>query len=199
MSLLTDTQKHDAMYRGGETQKKAKAAMRRTATHLAAVHDDIQRGQLGPIHASSLATLTDAARLMRHLADRTEHAAEEADRIKARTEQRIADALLALKAAPVATTADQVALIALGSYPFELRGLARDCAAHGAHRELPSRLADARRSIAWNAARSDQKPADYIAGQLATLPALRQTHDAIIRQLEQLVETQTAERELAAA
>lgn len=199
MSLLTDAQKHDAMYYGGGAQKKAKAAMRRTATHLAAVQADLQRGKLGPFEASDDEVLYKAAQIMRRLADRTEHAAEQADRIHARINRRRVEAIVALKAAPVASTADQVALIALGSYPFELRSLARDCAEFGAHRELSRKLDDARRSMAHDAAASDQKPGDYIAAKLATLPAVRQTHDALIRQIEQIVETQTAERESAKA
>jgi hypothetical protein len=195
MSILTDTQKHSAMYYGGTTQKKAKAAMRRTATHLAAVQDSLQLGTLGPLKPDELATLAHAAQIMRRLADLTEHAGEEADRIKTRIDHRRAEALSALNAAPVASTADQVALIALGSYPFELRSLARDCAEFGAHRELPNKLRDARQSIAWDAAKSDQKPADFIAAKLATLPTVRQAHDTLIRQIEQIVETQTAERE----
>jgi len=195
MNLLTDSQERTAMYYGGVAQKKAKAAMRRTATHLAAVQDDLQRGTLGPFKPDEAATLASAAQIMRRLADHTEHAAEEADRIKARIEARRAEASIALCVVPAITTADQVALIALGSYPFELRSLARDCAEFGAHHELPNKLRDARQSLAWDAAKSDQKPADFIAAKLATLPALRQAHDALIRQIEQIVETQTAERE----
>lgn len=195
MSILTDTQKRRAMYYGGATQKKAKAAMRRTATHLDLVHDDLQRAEHSPLKPGELAALASAAQIMRRLADLTEHAAEEADRIKSRIEHRRAEALSALNAAPVASTADQVALIALGTYPFELRSLARDCAEFGAHHELPNKLRDARQSIAWDAAKSDQKPADYIAAKMATLPIVRQAQDALIRQIEQIVETQTAERE----
>lgn len=195
MSILTDTQKHSAMYYGGTTQKKAKAAMRRTATHLAAVHDDLQLGLLGPFTPADVVTLANAAAIMRRLADHTEHAAEEAERIKARIDARRAAASIVICVVPAITTADQVALIALGSYPFELRNLARDCAEFGAQQELQSALRNARQSLAWDAAKSDQIPADYIAGKLATLPALRQTHDALIRQIEQIVETQTCERE----
>jgi len=192
MSLLTESQQHSAMYYGGTTQKKAKAAMRRTATHLAAVQDSLQLGTLKP---DELAALASAAQIMRRLADLTEHAAEEADRIKSRIDHRRAEAMSALNAAPVASTADQVALIALGSYPFELRSLARDCAEFGAHRELPNKLRDARQSIAWDAAKNDRNVRLFIDLKLATLPTVRQTHDALIRQIEQIVETQTAERE----
>ena len=108
MSMLTDTQKRSAMYYGGTTQKKAKAAMRRTATHLAAVQDSLQLGTLGPLKPDELAALASAAQIMRRLADLTEHAAEEADRIKSRIEHRRAEAMSALNAAPVASTADQV-------------------------------------------------------------------------------------------
>lgn len=195
MSLLTDTQKRSAMYYGGVAQKKAKAAMRRTATHIAAVHDDLQLGLIGPFEPADVATLARAAAIMRRLADRTEHAAEEADRIKARIEARRAEASIALCAAPLTTTADLVALTALGSYPFELRNLARDCAEFDASQELLNAARVARQSLAMDAAKSDQQPAAYIAVKLAELPGLHQTHDALIRQIEQIVETQTAERE----
>ncbi len=195
MSILTDTQKHSAMFYGGAAQKKAKAAMRRTATHLTAVHDDLQLGRFGPFKPDEVATLAIAAQIMRRLANHTEHAGEEADRIKARIEARRADAHIALCVVPAITTADHVAIIALGSYPFELKNLRSDCADYGAAQELRSYLDRARQSIAWDAAKSDQKPADYIAAKLATLPIVRQANDALIRQIEQIVETQTAERE----
>jgi hypothetical protein len=193
--MLTPGQQHHAMYHGGDVQKKAKAAMRRTATHLSAVQDELVRNRLGPVTPDQLATLASAAQIMRRLADHAEHAAEEADRIKARTDARRALATEAIKRAPLVTTADQVVFIALGTYAGELARLPYHCAKYGAAIELRDSIRQATHNLVMDAASSDRNPALFIDLKLATLPDLRQTHDALIRQIEQIVETQTAERE----
>lgn len=172
-SLLNGSQQHHAMYHGGDVQKKAKAAMRRTATHLDAVAADIGRIPVADLTSDDARLLTEAARLMRMLA--------------------------ALKAAPADTIADQIALIVLGTFEFERRRLPFECAKWGTRAELQTMLTQALDSIVWNGARSDQKPADYIAAQLATLPDLKATHAELIRQIEHLAKVEADVRERAAA
>lgn len=198
-SLLTTSQQHHAMYHGGDIQKKAKAAMRRTATHLADVAADLERNPAANLSPADLQTLAAAARLMRHLADRTERAGREADSIKAHIDGRFASARIILCTVPAVTIADQIALITLGTFEFERRRLPFECAKYGTRRELQTMLANALNSIARNAARSDQKPADYIATQLATLPDLKVTHAELIRQIEHLAKVEADVRERAAA
>lgn len=199
MSILTDTQQHHAMYHGGDRQKKAKAAMRRTATHLAAVHDILQKCAFGPIMADEVPTLARAAQIMHRLANHTEHAAEEADRIKARIDQRRAAAISALQAAPTATIADQIALIVLGTYEFERRRLPFECAKYGTRPELQHMLTQALDHLAWEAARSDRNPALFIDLKLATLPDLKATHAELICQIEHLARVEADARQKVAA
>lgn len=198
-SLLNGSQQHHAMYHGGDVQKKAKAAMRRTATHLDAVAADIGRIPVADLTSDDARLLTEAARLMRMLAAHNERAGNEADRIHARIQHRRAEARAALKAAPADTIADQIALIVLGTFEFERRRLPFECAKYGTRAELKTMLTQALDSIAWNGARSDQKPADYIAAQLATLPDLKVTHAELIRQIEHLAKIEADVRERAAA
>lgn len=197
--LLNDSQKHHAMYHGGDVQKKAKAAMRRTATHLDAVAADLGRTPVPDLTDADTRLLTEAASLMRILAAHNERAGNEADRIHAQIQHRHAEARAALKAAPADTIADQVALIVLGTYEFERRRLPFECAKWGTRAELQTMLTQALDSIVWNGARSDQKPADYIAAQLATLPDLKATHAELIRQIEHLAKVEADVRERAAA
>lgn len=199
MSLLNASQQHHAMYHGGDIQKKAKAAMRRTATHLAAIVAQIQDGNYGECTADQICWLENAAGLISNLANRVERAGNEADRIRTRIQHRRAEARAVLNAAPADTIADQIALIALGTYEFERRRLPFECAKWGTRPELQTMLAQALNSITWNAARSDQKPADYIAAQLAMLPDIKTAHAELIRQIEHLAKVEADVRERTAA
>jgi hypothetical protein len=198
-SLLTTNQQHHAMYHGGDIQKKAKAAMRRTATHLADVATDLERNLLGTFTPFDVQLLAQAARLMRQLADHTERAGKEADRIHTRIQQRRTEARAALKAAPTDTIADQIALITLGTHDFERRRLPFDCAKWGTRPELQTMLTQALDSLTWEAARSDRNPALFIDLKLATLPDLKVAHAETIRQIEHLAKVEADVRERAAA
>lgn len=198
-SLLTPGQQHHAMYHGGDIQKKAKAAMRRTATHLADVAADIERNPQSVLSLGDARLLSEAARLMRVLADRTERAGAEADSIHTRIQRRCAEARTTLKAAPTDTIADQVALIVLGTHEFERRRLPFECAKYGTRPELKTVLNQALDSIAWEAAKSDRNPALFIDLKLATLPDIKAAHGELIRQIEQLARVEADAQQKAAA
>lgn len=198
-SLLNYHQQHHAMYHGGDIQKKAKVAMRRTATHLAAIVAQIQDGNYGECTADQIHWLENAAGLISNLANRVERAGKEADRIHTRIQQRRAEARAALKAAPTDTIAEQIALITLGTYEFERRRLPFECAKWGTRPELQTMLSQALDSLTWEAARSDRNPALFIDLKLATLPDLKVTYAELIRQIEHLAKVEADVRERAAA
>ncbi len=200
MSTLTKAQANYAIYHGGEQLRKAKAAIKRTATHLTAVHEDIRREALGPVTPAEAAIVQAAADVMRKLAELAARAAIEADRIKSNIDSRRATAAVALAVVPLTTIADQVALIALGTHTYDIARLPNNCRLYkNATPELQSALDTARLNIAWDAARSTIKPSDYVAEQITKLPALHQTHAELIKQIEQIVADQTRSREKAVA
>ena len=196
--MLTDFQRDQARYKGGDELKKRKSFLKRSATAIRQLVDEAgnkQSGMTGAFTANELELIRTAAALVDRASDRLASDIREADAIRKKYDKDVAAAHKHLSALPRACISDIVAICAadrgqpLGwlemdtmrtsRYPLDhLNATARDCI----------------QSLAWICVRKGSDPAEFTADILRRMPDLKAKHADLITELNALAVAQQLEQ-----
>ncbi|OJW78004.1 hypothetical protein [Thiobacillus sp. 65-1402] len=189
--MLSDLQKSQALHDGGAVIAARKAHMARTATALRKI-DPNDYGLTAGESTAIRAALTAMDKVIASLAKD----AREADAIRKDYEKRLTAARKEFATLLYADVADCIALIATAErvpfYGFELRSFRDRSSPVG--NSLHTKARDAIHSIAHTCARDKLDPATRRQEVLAGLPALKERHADLIRELTTLAVAERLEQ-----
>lgn len=189
---LTERQRSEARYKGGDEIRKRKSYLKRSATALRALADDTMsnRNALHGVFSDKEISLIRAASLLvDRVTNRLGADIVEADRIKTAYDKSVSAALDALRQIPL-TSVESIVAIRAAEYPAAPIGrLGMDSllSTRWPRERLNDMARDSVQSLAWQCARDGRDPAAFAAEIVSRMPELQAAHADLIATINALL------------